>query len=60
MKAYRSIKGMEELATKEARRFLLPYRILFGKGLNGNRDNTASGGKTRRQTVTGGEAWSTK
>jgi hypothetical protein len=51
---------MEECATKEARRFLLPYRILFGKGLNGDRVNTASGGKAGARETKGGEAWGAK
>jgi hypothetical protein len=32
-----------EAATKKAKKFRLPYSVLFGKGLNGDRSNVASG-----------------
>jgi hypothetical protein len=35
--------GKPELKTKGQRRLSLPWMILFGKGLNGDRGNTASG-----------------
>jgi hypothetical protein len=42
MKAFWT-KGKPELKTKQQRRLSLPWIILFGKGMNGDYSNTASG-----------------
>jgi hypothetical protein len=38
------LEQTEEARTKKAKRFRLPYIILFGKGLNGDYAKVASGG----------------
>jgi hypothetical protein len=40
---YRLIPITDKARTKTQRRFALPYIILFGKGLDGDRRHTTSG-----------------
>jgi hypothetical protein len=59
MKAYQMLKSTGA-ATRDERKFRLPYAILFGKGLNGDYAKVA-GGRTAGDRETRGEAtWSTK
>jgi hypothetical protein len=50
MKLYQTVKRTVQYKTREQRRFKLPYLLLFGKGLNGDRNNTASDFKENRDT----------
>jgi hypothetical protein len=49
MKAYRMLEQTEAAVTKKAKKFRLPYVILFGKGLNGDYSKVASGGRKQKE-----------
>ncbi|GHT57928.1 hypothetical protein FACS1894109_11140 [Spirochaetia bacterium] len=47
MKLYQTVKRTARYWTREQRKFKLPWLLLFGRGLNGDRSNTASSPKKR-------------